>query len=328
MGWRGALRSGMATYRRIERDNERQRRLALKSETVQRAADAVEAYDAYVARLKAIHQGCSPAVDWYSVRDQLAPEKPTRGSSAEDAARAALDRFRPSLLDRLLQRVERRRAALVAAVPSARLDDDAAYEAALATFREEHVQWEEEARVATLVLARDPAGYSAALAELAPGAAVNGLGSRIAYTNLLPDLAEVTLQVNGPEVLPTTTLTLTRAGNLSTRPMAKAAFTTLYEDYVCSCLLRIVGETFAVLPVDHVLATAVDNVLDSSIGHQVEATIVSVGVSRDRFNALRLDRIDPSDALRGFTHRMRLKRGSGFSAVDKLSLEDYRSGDA
>ena len=48
--------------------------------------------------------------------------------------------------------------------------------------------------------------------------------------------------------------------------MPKGEFFELYQDYVCGVVLRIANEVLAILPVESVVVTACDDLLDASTG--------------------------------------------------------------
>jgi hypothetical protein len=89
--------------------------------------------------------------------------------------------------------------------------------------------------------------------------------------------------------------------------MPKARFVEIYQDYVCSCVLRVARELFALLPVDTVLVTASVESLDTSTGQTVERPFLSVVMPRDIMTAFNFETLDPSDSIMSLTHRGDLK---------------------
>lgn len=67
------------------------------------------------------------------------------------------------------------------------------------------------------------------------------------------DRVEVAFQARPEEVIPDTEKRLTAKGNVSTNQMTQTVRNHIYQDYVCSCVLRIARELFALLPVGQVL---------------------------------------------------------------------------
>lgn len=66
------------------------------------------------------------------------------------------------------------------------------------------------------------------------------------------------------------------------------------------------------------IVTANDKLLNPSTGHVEEMTLFSVAISRKTLDALNLDAIDPSDAMKNFVYNMAFKKTTGFSPVRTL----------
>ena len=82
--------------------------------------------------------------------------------------------------------------------------------------------------------------------------------------------------------------------------MPKTKFYELYQDHVCSCVLRVGRELVALLPVEMVLVTAMGRLLNKKTGHIEEQPILSVLMPRKTLDSLNFDLIDPSDSMDNF----------------------------
>ena len=185
--------------------------------------------------------------------------------------------------------------------------------------------WQWYQQVANAVLARDPRGYKAIIEYLTPFDELVELGSDVDVTT--PDLAiaEATVWVNDDDVVPTESVSLTATGKLKTKKIPAGEYHALYQDYVCGCVLRVARELFALLPLQTVLVHAVAGQIDSATGHEVEQTIVSVALPRERFVGLNFEAIDCSDAVSAFPHRMKLVKTKGFKPVEPLTVAEARA---
>ena len=96
----------------------------------------------------------------------------------------------------------------------------------------------------------------------------------------------------------------------------------LFQDYVCSCVLRVANELFALLPIDATIVTAEDSLLDTTTGHLVPTPIVSAYIPRETFEGMNLDLLDPSDSMANFIHRMSFKKTKGFEGIQRLESEN------
>jgi hypothetical protein len=124
--------------------------------------------------------------------------------------------------------------------------------------------------------------------------------------------------VNSLEIVPDYVLTTTATGKLSNKKMTVSRFNELYQDYVCSAAIRVARETFALLPIDCVYVNAIADLLDASTGRIKPQAILSCKFIGENLDRLHFERIDCSDAMRNFVHRMSFSKNSGFAAVEVL----------
>ncbi len=121
------------------------------------------------------------------------------------------------------------------------------------------------------------------------------------------------------DVIPDTMVTLTETGKVSEKKMTKTAYYEMLQDYVCSVMIRMARDLFALLPVERVIIHAVDDALNTATGNKEEVTYVSVIFDRATFNKINLDAIDPSDSLSNFEYNMKFGKTTGFKPVVKLT---------
>jgi hypothetical protein len=325
MGWKGAIRSMNAAARRAERDSRRRQReleRQLKEEAKlreqERAALEVAYFENRVERLVSFHTESRPPVDWQEIAEELPPSAPSQGAFAERFAREALEGYRPSFLDKVLKREDTKRAALEIAVEEARLDDLAKVQRLQKEHAEALEDWEAACHLARRVLTEDKQAWLDALQDLDPFQELSEVGSQVQINVVPGQPVEATLFVHGDQVIPRESKGLLKSGKLSVKQMPKTRFNELYQDCVCSSVLRIAREIFAALPASTVVVTAVDSLLNSTTGHLEEQPILSVAIPRETLCKLNLGSIDPSDSMCNFIHEMSFTKAKGFSPVEQL----------
>ena len=121
-------------------------------------------------------------------------------------------------------------------------------------------------------------------------------------------------------MIPELEYVLDAKGKLKEKELSKSAYYELVQDYVCSAILRVARDSFALLPVEKVIVHATDTMLNTATGMDEEMTIVSVLLERERFDNMNFDKIDPSDAVEACIHRMNFKKTKGFEAVERIRL--------
>lgn len=330
MSWKGTLRSIQATQNRAERDaKRRQRELEMrqkqfeKMQALEQAEYEVQVFENYLDVLLSIHKECGNVWDWEAIRDSEPPSKPPRAYSTEKAAQAHLENYKPGAIDKLLKRVDAKREDLAKAVKEARLEDEEKYLKAIEIYEQELKEWESLTDLANRILNDEAEAHLEAISELDPFSEINQIGSSIDF-QFHGNLIEATLHVNGEEVIPSESKSLLKSGKLSVKKLPKSQFNELYQDYVCGAVLRVARELFALLPIEMVLVTAVGTLLNTTTGHLEDQPILSIMMPRKTLNLLNFEKIDPSDSMSNFVHRMSFKKTKGFEGITHISPDELQ----
>lgn len=331
MSWKGTLRSIQAAQRRAERDaKKRQRELEMqrkqfeKMQELERAEYEVQVFENYLDVLLSIHKESGNVWNWEVIRDSDPPSKPSRTNTAEKAALAELENYKPGAMDKLLRRVDSKRDNLLGAVEEAKLKDEEDYQKAVENYQQELEEQESLIKLANRILNDEAEAHLDAITELDPFSEINQLGSSIDF-QFHGDLTEATLHVNSEDVIPSESKSLLKSGKVSVKKLPKSRFYELYQDYVCGAVLRVARELFALLPIEMVLVTAVGTLLNTKTGHMEEQSILSVMIPRKTLTELNFETIDPSDSMDNFVHRMSFKKTKGFEGVNRISPDEMQS---
>ena len=127
----------------------------------------------------------------------------------------------------------------------------------------------------------------------------------------------VDFYVHDEEVIPNATKDLIRKGlEVREKPYPTTKKNEIYQDYVCSCILKIAKETFQFHEILNVVqVNAIGSILNTSNGNYEEQTIISVILKRSKLEGLNFDLLDPSDSIKNFEHRMDFNKKEGFKPV-------------
>jgi hypothetical protein len=214
------------------------------------------------------------------------------------AAMAALvDRRREAVRPALL---ERGRAEHERLLQRARAEHDAA-EAERRAARELEEQRRERLRTA---VAREDAEPLAEL--LADELANEELPLPLVFDLEFYGTSEVTIALVLPELdqVPAQRTSLTATGRLSVRSMAQRDRVGIYRDLCSGLCLRLVYETFRVLPmVERVEVQGIGTGTDPGTGHPREFVALRVAAGRAEIERLDLDRLEPLAAVQGLGGR-------------------------
>ena len=183
---------------------------------------------------------------------------------------------------------------------------------------ETYKEWEELKKFSERIVAGDTDAYLEVINEIRPYDDLLEYGSSFEVGTDNPEVLEVEFHIKSEEVVPNIELSLKASGEISEKEMSKTNYYALMQDYVCSTVIRVARDSFALLPVEKVYVHAVDEVLNTATGHQDEVTFVSVEFDRNRLQSLNMEMIDPSDAVAGFNHNMKFAKTTGFKPVERI----------
>ena len=201
-----------------------------------------------------------------------------------------------------------------------------------ANHQSQRLDWAKRQALARKVLDGDPSGYAEVLSGMSSFHELSALGESLAFQVESPRLLTCDLCVSGREAIPSEVHSLTSTGRLTSKPMPKARFHDIYQDYVCSCVLRVGREALALLPIDGIIVTAT---VTSSQCTQVtqsepkDVCILSVAMTREALAALNFEHLDPSDTVENLPHRgdvLASKKSGEFTPIVPLRPDEFPVG--
>lgn len=328
MSWYGIARSLSSAANAYERATVAENRQRAYNQAVQTVSD----YERYLSKLISVHEErTTNPIDWEAITRQDPPKPPVRSSAHEEQALSELIAFRPGLKDKLLGRVEKRIGQMEERVAAAKNADDEEYQQLCRTHEEQVITLEQQQSLARRILAGELEAYAEAfnnsnakewLGEFGSTISINVQSLSEQQNSPSTVVLDATIKVESEEVIPDQDYRVLKRGGLSSKPMAKTKYYGLYQDYVCGAVLRTASELFALFPVNHIIVTATDMLVNSATGRIEDTPLVSVVIPREAFDYLYLPSIDPSDAMANFKHNMSFAKTKGFRAVKALSFED------
>lgn len=317
MGWKGTVRSISAAMRAAERDAQRSRKQALKSQIAAYSAEAVAEHEEYLARLVSIHANRSDKVDWLAMASKPKPSYPQFKPLNENSAEQALSSFKPRIFDRLRGGAEKRRLKLEQALVEAKAQDHKRFEKELSDYQESLKDWEEDTSLSKRLIAGEAAALKEVIEEMQTLTSESLLGSRVDF-ELDDDFVHAMPVVHSDEIVPKMRRKQLAGGRLAESKMPAAQFNELYEDYVSSVAIRVAGDIFSITPIAEAYVTCFSEMLNTATGYDEKTPILSVHFVRTKFEQLRLRAIDPSDAIGNFRHAVNFKRGKGFGRIEPI----------
>jgi len=293
-----------------ERQLELQQKQQQKLMQFEAAKLEVELYENKIELLQSVHKECSEPIDWESIINSSPPFPKGKIGPNEQEAMLKLKNYKPTWRDKLFNRVEVKKKELEKKIYEAKQMD-----------LDEYKEWENSVNLAKRIINGDLNAYIDVINKLAPFDDIEELGSSYDIHVINKDIIEFYLNVHSEKIIPSETKSLTKTGKVSTRPMAKSKYFELYQDFVCSCVLRVARELFALLPIKQTLIHAISEGINTATGHNEKFTILSVKMNRSEIETINFDNIDCSVAIENFEHNMKFRKTKGFAPVEKLSIE-------
>lgn len=309
----------------LERESQRRAREAAKKYKLQQkqqeianAAIAVKNYENYLQVLQSVHKEAAETVHWEKMVQESAPVEPALSAKNEEIALHKLKHYKPSFFDKLFKSQPKKIANLEKNVGYAKGKDQQLFEQQQKKHREDLANWQQSQELAKAIVSHDPARYAQVIEQLKPFSDIKELGTQVilAFT---PHYITADLHVNSDDVIPQEIPSQTATGKLSKKKMPVFKANELYQDFVCSCVLRIARELLAIIPVETVVVNAVSEKINTSIGKADYPAILSVVFTRAALHKLNFAAIDPSDSMSNFAHHMKFSKSAGFSPVERIN---------
>ena len=305
-------KASQAKAAKLQREKEKAAAEKQKQLDLEYAKAAVEEYENQVDAIKTLHVELEDTIDWNSVYNTTAPfPDPYKFPGPEE--RNALEKqkeYKPGFFAKRFKFAEESNQKFYQnLVETGRKND-----------REKYDEWKNLHILAEGAVNGNTDTMLEIVENMNPfeDLAEYGSGFEIGFIN--SNIAEVELTVMADTVVPKESKTLTATGKLSVKPLAKGKRLDIMQDYVCSCILRIAGDLFNILPLGGVIIHASDTFIDTSIGHAEEKDIVSVFIDRATYDTLNLEKIDPSDSMQNFKCNMVFLKTKGFKPIQRIDL--------
>ncbi|WHY74825.1 hypothetical protein [Fictibacillus enclensis] len=218
-----------------------------------------------------------------------------------------MEDYSPGFFAKLFKLEEKKRSQLDNNIALARSEDQSDYS-----------EWRHMVETASRIVNKDIDAYFEVIEDFAPYDDLAEFGSGFEFFIDEPSTMEINFDVQTANAVPTQRNTLTKTGKVSISNMPKTQYYDIQQDYVCSCILPIARDSFALLPLESVYINALDDRINTSTGQTEKVVILSICIERNQLEKLHFEHIDCSDALVNFKHNMVFKKTKGFEPVARL----------
>ncbi|WEG15108.1 DUF4236 domain-containing protein [Alkalihalophilus pseudofirmus] len=264
----------------------------------------VEEYEQHIKALQHLHLRVSEPINWKEKASEAPPFSIGEMGPHETDARRDVEQYKPSFFSRLLKKEAKERAGLEEKVDQAVLEDKGNY-----------ASWLNRVNKAQTLASGGVEMYQELLAETDLFIAANEYG---AVVELVPiDRSEVLLKVLvNDDVIPDETFSLTKTGKLSRKAQTKTNYYHLYQQFICSLLLKAARDCLHALPdVTTVHCHVEERRIDPTDGHHKDIRLIEVTFTRALMASKRFEHIDAQAAVAGYDPAWKFLKTKGFQPI-------------
>ncbi len=320
MGWKGTLRAVNSEINRQARESDKRQRQQLKEAEREEAYDVVQSQEEFLEEIVSLHHDCRADMDWAAIEKEPEPQEPINTQPLAQSATEKLNNFKPNIIDNALKMQNWRKKKLAEKVHKAKFLDEQNHARNMSEYESNKAEWDKRQDLAK----RIKIDGKALLELLQEYLDIEDLpiGKDVGFSISDDMQVDINLKVlSYDEVVPDEEYSLRQSGTLSTKKMPKGKGLELYQDHVCSALIRVTRETLGVVPIETVRANAVSKAVNTKTGHLEDQIIISAIIPRATLQGFNLSHIDPSDSLTNFVHNMKFRKTKGFDIVKKVKLD-------
>ena len=267
-----------------------------------KAEEAARQHNEYLHAMTSMHRSCSPVANWRARATAPKPPRPLLDHTHENRAQQALDAYQPSFTARLLGKVEYEREALREDIEEAVLQDQQLFDEALQQYERDLEKHKETVNLARGVLAGDPKSFQKAISLTNPLIAIGPLGQRATFAAVTAAAYTLELLLHADDVVPEQRVRLLASGRVAVQPLPRQDNVRLLRDYVCSASLRAVRELLALLPLEEIIVTVIEDTPESSTGAPQRRTLLRFLATPDDIAGLKFHELDSVEAMLQLSH--------------------------
>lgn len=281
-----------------------------KGESESDPGSAVKAYQEDIALITTLHhfEDYPGGIDWNEVKSEEEPfKKGGPGPHTMEAMKFA-EENKPGLFRRIFSKGAYEEAAREI-LDEGKKKDEELYNA-----------WENNKRLAERMLHEDKESYLEVLEDTKISEELGYYVKSMDFSYADDDSLRVELSLSVDDFIPAEYKTLTPTGKLSIKKYTKTDYYEIANQFVSGLVLRTARNLFNLLPIQDVHINVMEIEKNQYSGIDEEKRILSVLIDRQTFEQVKLEKVNPFDALTNFRHEVNFVKTRGFNPVEELTL--------
>ncbi|MDK2981627.1 MAG: hypothetical protein PWQ55_1974 [Chloroflexota bacterium] len=316
----GFIREMERAAKRAAREQAYQEKQLAKAETFEKVNNVVELYQNLLTTVTTLHKDCCDSINWTYLSQGEPPKEILENDHFEAIAKEKKQEYHPSLITKFFRRTEKKLSDLDLEIQQAIEKDNQIYKDQVKEYEDKLAKWKKEKDLALRILNGEGEAFGEVLESQLSIKKNPYIGERIDFhfSDEKPPVFELLIHpIN--EIIPTYILKQLKSGALSKREMPKSKRYLLYKEYVCSAVIILSREIFALLPLETITINAKCNQLNGMTGFMEEVIILSIFIPKETLDSINLQLIEPSIAIDNFSYNMDFKTLSGFNSVSQIT---------
>lgn len=303
--------------KRVVRERERKERAAQRAKRPLAAADAAARQDALIERLTRAHCVKYERKDWNEIARRGLVEAAPRSNAREMAARKALARYEPGVIDSLFGLGRDRRRELAERVLAAHKADTAAYEKVKKAAEAHNTDVNAAAGVLALDINAIEATLKANIDRDAIGVALEGF----AVLQAAPSRFIVFIDGLEFDAMPDETCVLQPSGEVAYAPLPAANIHELHLSNICSISLRVGVEVLSTVGVDAVEVITRCHLPKTGARESDQHPVLYMKLPHAALSRMDLRKLEPVSTVTALGGRLDWDTTRGFAPIP---IEDLR----
>ncbi|WP_432634523.1 hypothetical protein [Candidatus Avelusimicrobium sp.] len=320
--FKGFIRELDRVQKQAERQRLRDYKQSLKEQELDSARQQFEQYTNHLEYITSFHKRILEPINWTAIHNRPLPKKPILSDKYQKEAKHRLANYTPSWWKRLFRLQDKKVSRMKQNIQEAPAKDKALFDEQMALYQQAYADWFKMSTLSDRLLKGDISAYQQVFEKFCKPKFKDNLGNSFVMGEYYQKYIQLNITVGDITTVPAYSLSLTSTGKLSRKNMSISRRFEIYQDYLCSCALCVVGSVFAKIPVGYILANLVVKSLNSITGHIEPQTFLSAWIPRQTFDSLNLNCIDPSDCMQNFMCNMKFSKTKGFMPVDPVRPPD------
>lgn len=270
----------------------------------------VENHLADIALITRLHldEDYPRGVDWNEVIKEEEPFKKGEDGPFSKEAKEVLEANKPGFFKKLFGGVTQLKE-LEKEVEFAKKKDEELY-----------ASWKNNKVLAEKILHEDKNAYIEALEELKLSEEVGSYLRKIDFSYADSDSLNADIVLSIDDFIPEEYKTLTPTGKLSVKNYTKTDYYEIGSRFVSGIVLRTARNLFNLLPIEDVFINVHEMEKSKYGGQEIEELILSIFIDRKTLDQIKMENINPFDALNNFRYEVNFVKTKGFNKIDKLEM--------